>query len=87
MRLSAQERQASNDLREARQGLAVAQRAEAQAESACGRTCAGWVAGRTPLEQLEQAEVTLADARRLLKRVEAAEAHLQPLAPARLAGT
>lgn len=85
--VTSQQQQARNDLRSARQGLAHARRGEATAERAYERACAGWVTGKCSVAEVEEAERALEEARQLRVRVEAAEAHLQPLAPARLAGT
>jgi len=81
-----QEQRAKDDLRAARQGLATAQGAESQAEREFERACAGWLTGRRPIADVEDAEQAFDDARRVRRRVEAAKAHLDPLVP-RLAGT
>ncbi len=82
----AHEQRAMNDLRAARQGIATARRNEGQAERAYERACAAWLTGKHPVEQVEEAEQALDDARLMRRRVEAAKAHLDPLVP-RLAGT
>ena len=67
-------------------GHATARRSEGQAERAYERACAAWLTGKHPVEQVEEAEQALDDARLARRRVEAARAHLDPLVP-RLAGT
>ena len=86
MRTVTSQPQARNNLRAAREGLAYAQRQEAQAEHAYERACAGWVTGKHSVEEVEEAERALEEARQLRVRVQAAKAHLDPLV-ARLAVT